>query len=1427
MKKIILISLGVVILVFGGLAAYVSMIDWNKHKDRMSRQVSEVIGKKVEFAGNLEVSYFPPVISAQSVKVINPQTNDTIAQIPQLKTDVSLLSLIKGAPDIQTLHLVDADLWVTFDEEGRNNWVQQTASPDFVENNGFLMKTINLSNAKLHFNDKSHNIQFDLTDFTAEITASSVTGPYRLDGNFMKGNERYGTAFQIDAISQFNDTNLMFVVLHQGSESYVRYDGPYNMGTNTFKGFAKGDFKRTSDFINAVAGEKVLPDVYNVPLQFSTDVSIDGKNIELAHFSVVFSQLMVGSGEVVISQTPKENGQIPVTVKYQLRDFDFRPLWAQIEEKFAQYQKGEKFTPNWPYDVDYDISSVRVIISDKPEGVLENVSIKGQIRNDGFSVDDFYAGCAGNIVLNATGNLVANEGVPLCSLNIVADGRNFRSMINSFGFNLEAPSQGAYQTGKIKASAQITPSSIQVEELTSTIDKSSVKMSADVALLTNAYNIVINADRLNLDNYIFAPGQNMPKDLETTLKFDLNGLAKLQNKSVHLQADVDEAIFRGAAIKKLQLDAQYADGALNIVKATADDVLGTSADITAIVENISSSKPKINEMSFNLKSQDLLPLIKKLALPLPEWPLFSQNNTTVNGNLSGDFDHITLKVNAMAGTDSFDYDGTIQGSDDKTQYNGDFVVKTTRMEQLLNKINMTGADKSLRGAFNGKAHIRGRKDNFALEEMEFQLGPSQYVGNITVKKDKSCAIKGEVSVNELNWAQFIKTQKDKNTVPPAASTSGDTFIPKPNLSKDPFDFSIYRDLDLDIALTTQKSIYGDFSAENLKLRIIGSNGTILLQNITASSPNASVVGNVKIDYTQTPKMAGTLNWSKVKVNELGGSIYALSTDDMALSLDFETSAQSLDNIVSGLSGTARVKTSNLKIKGIDLSAIEKDLAERDRSKGLFQMVQENLQKGATTFYPINVAGAIKNGVLSLESIALKNEHTNAVLSGKVNLKDWRIDTTVNVKYPLLTDTPAYSFEMTTALNKPIIDISVGDIAHKYDAYWDKLAKEEKAERDKVKQAKDEYAGQVKLQAINLGNRAEKISASAKSYADKKIVESTIFKYQAKIDRLTEMYRSLQETQGKLSQQDINNEEISQIERQLQITRQEIDIIEGEVKEYLAADINQIMEAGRVEMDKEYKNCADGMEKFESQLNTAAEKLEKINSKRYLSDNKDINREHDMALNNINTAGGIYSDYNAQYEKIKAMPNNTGKVDEIVNLNEMLQQMNNQCVLIADAQKSAEEMITKIVNERQAVYDKEQRAAEEKRLAEAAEDANNLLAEKKSQEPVEQVAIVSKNKNVDDGKKNETADDGKSAVEAKVPANEGKKEEVKADEKAEMKPAEPLIKQVSPAGTGAPSGIIIRSYDVPKAEPETPKTGSGILRPVEGAIQKPSGTIIVK
>ncbi len=1418
MKKIILISLGVIVLLIAGVGIYVSMMDWNQHKERLATQISAVIGKKVDFSGNLKVSYFPhPVISAQSVNIINPQTNDTLAKISQLETDVSLLSLLKGAPDIQTLYLVGAELWVTLDEEGHNNWLQRNTS-EFEENSAFLMQTVNIVNSDLHFVDKKHDMQFDITAFTAEIKAETVNGPYRLDGNFMKGEERYGVAFNVDALSQLDDINMMFVVLHKGSDSYVRYDGSYNMNANTLKGFVKGDFQRTTDFINQATGKTLLSEIYNEPMQFSVDVDADNQKINLSHLSVAFSKFLTGSGEVDIINPTDDDERGTISIKYQMRDLDFRPIWAHLKAKFEQYGKDKNFKPNWAYDTDYDVSIVRMIVSDKPEGVFENVSIKGQIKDNSFSIDDFYAGCAGNVVLNITGNLTSQDGVPHCSANIVADGRNFRSMINSLGFNLDAPIQGAYQSGKITASLHMTPERWQIEELLSTLDKSNLKLSADATPLNNTYDISISADKVNLDNYIFAPAQDAPKDLETVLKHDLSGLAQLQNKNIHLQAEIGDATFRGMPMKNLQLDAQYDNGRLTVTKAAAEDIQTSTIDIAAVVPDVKVSEPKIESLTFNVQSRDLAPLIKKFDVPLPEWPLFTQKNIVLDGNLDGDFNKINLNLKTLFDGDSFDYAGKLQNADGKIIYDGDFVVKTTRLEQLLNKININGADKSYRGVLNGKAHISGRDENFVLEQAEFKIGSSQYTGSLTVKKEKKIrSIKGEINATDLNWGQIIRTQKEKNAVLPQSST-GDTFIAKPNFSKELFDFTPYNNLETDINLSAQRSTYQDFSVDSLKFRIIGTNGVILLQNIAGKSGDADFSGNIKIEYAQALKMSGTILWNKIKFNNFGGSTYALASGDTRLNLDFETSAQSVDSIFASLSGTAKIKVTGLSVKGIDLAKIKEDLQSRQHSKGLFQMVQKNLQSGSTAFNPIDADVLLKNGIVSLDGIALKNDYTDATLNGNINLRDWRLNTTIGIKYPQLTDTPAFSFDMTGAINKPIMDISIGDIARKYDAYWDSVAQKEQEEKDKIKQEINNHVDQLKRQITGLIGRIDILANSADKYAQKQVISETVFKYGAKKSRMDEMRQYLQKFTGDLNNPNISNEDIVQIERQIQILRQEIDIMNEEIKTFLADDTNLRLENTYSGIKQENDNCAQNIEQLDAVIAANTEKLDKMNAKQYLSDSEALNKERKVAVSGINIARGIYNTFTEQYEKVKAMPNSLEKTDAVLALDAYYTQLKQQCTVVAQARQAAEDVMSGILKERQAVYDREQLAAEKKRQAEAAEDEGNLLAENKEPEtPVVAVPMQS-----DVLKEPVAAPLSETATE--VTANP-----VIETQPTQTDAAQPALQPIADdaSRTKAPSGKIIRLYETKSQPQEAPKPASGLLRPVDGAVQKPSGTIVIK
>ena len=128
-KKIILIFLGVFVLAVGGLTAYVSTIDWNTHRQEIADKFSEITGKKIEFSGPISVELLPqPTLSAKNIKIINPnKTSEVLAAIDSLDTKVSLRSLLKGSPDIRSLSLIGAEVWVSVDEAGEWNWKSNSA----------------------------------------------------------------------------------------------------------------------------------------------------------------------------------------------------------------------------------------------------------------------------------------------------------------------------------------------------------------------------------------------------------------------------------------------------------------------------------------------------------------------------------------------------------------------------------------------------------------------------------------------------------------------------------------------------------------------------------------------------------------------------------------------------------------------------------------------------------------------------------------------------------------------------------------------------------------------------------------------------------------------------------------------------------------------------------------------------------------------------------------------------------------------------------------------------------------------------------------------------------------------------------------------------------------------------------------------------
>lgn len=1442
-KKIILISLGIVILAIAGACLYVSVIDWNEHKERIASQISSAIGEKVELSGDLKVSLFPhPKMSAKSVNIINPQNNEKLATIRQLDTAITLSSLIHGAPDIQSLSLGGVEIWIKFKKNGQTNWHKDSSSDTLGADSDLRLQGFNIQNSTIHLENKKYGIDFELDNFNAEIHADSFYGPYRLDGNFTKNDDRYGVAFSVDSLSQTEDINTAFAVVHPGSDSYLRYDGAYNFSSDTFKGMFSGSSQHTADFVNAIMNQKLLEDNFNTPLIFSVEATGATQKIDLNHFAVTYDTFFEGSGDISLPRSAEDSVEQPADIKYQLVNLDIRPLLNIIETRLQRYREGQNYEPDFPYHFSYDVSAVRMTVNDRTDGVVENVSSKGTYADGVFNLDDFYAGCAGNTVLTMSGNVSTQNGVPYAVANIVTESSDFKNFAASMGIELSAPTQGAYKNAKISASISATPTEIKIDELRAAMDKSEVTASGQFAPLTQEYQISFKADTVNLDNYIFPLKADESSDIISILKHDLAQIAELGERKLNLTAEIKAATFRGMSLKNLQFDAEYHNGNLTVSRAQIEDFLETEVrNITLSARQINTDTPIIAPFSYDIKSQNFAVLAQKLQLPLPQWEIFKQKNLVTSGTLDGDFSKVTLNSETALDGDTFNYDGTLEKKEDLWQFDGTMSLKSSRLENLLDKIGFAASDnKFYRGVFNGNVHIIGNNDELMVENIDCALGTTQYSGSLSFLKSKNIyTAKGTIKANDFNIAQFFKMQNPAKSL--TSLSSDNTFLARPKISKAAIDFSWYRNLNLDVRLEADKAFYRDYKMNDFRTNVLNAQNILEFQNIAFNSEGTDVSGNIKIEYIQAPKMSGAMKFSNLKVNNLGGSVYAISGDNIFIDSEFETSASSFEDMLNLLSGSVSLSVNNLKIKGINLAAIGEDLQRRDQSKGLFQVVQDNLKSGATEFDPTEAIIKLKNGVAELSDMALNNSQVLAITHGDINLKDWKINVKTDVKYADLPDIEEYSFTFTGALNKPMVDVSIEKIVSKYDAYWQKVAQDEQQQKDDEMKALNDGMSAAQKKVTALADKVAEVAEQLEEYIAKDVMAENSEQYAAQKQHIGEIIVEIQAMQSKANQMGYTSDDIRDIESRVPELENTIKEIESNIRQDFSADLNRKMLEIKNNVDKQYSQAQNLHKEYRQMIEDDTKQLEKINSAAYITENANI-KNWQSAMDNFSaTTDDMYRNFNTEYESVQKLPDSDDKIAKINKLSAAEEQFETIYTQMQKTRSETAESLLQIVGARQEEYEREVAEAEKKRLAEEKENEGNLLIEKEetqlpseveiklpsAEKPIETAPVVVPEQKIEPDPKSPESEEQKAEPrEVTAEPEETVKEIIHIDLPDEIEDPASVPEAIEIPLDKISGGTILRTYEEPETEIlEQPV--KKLLQPTNGAIQKPSGTIFVQ
>ena len=182
--------LGRILLLLGGLVVVTLFtallapffVDWSSFRQDFETQASRILGKKVTVHGTVDARILPfPSVSMRDVRVGQDVDGTPLVQVEQFSMDMELAPFLSGEARIFDMRLEKPKARIRVLKDGRLDWVR--GSRPEIPTRTIVLEDVHLVGAEIEFIDEATGRTRQLTGLTAEMSASSVAGPWRAEGN--------------------------------------------------------------------------------------------------------------------------------------------------------------------------------------------------------------------------------------------------------------------------------------------------------------------------------------------------------------------------------------------------------------------------------------------------------------------------------------------------------------------------------------------------------------------------------------------------------------------------------------------------------------------------------------------------------------------------------------------------------------------------------------------------------------------------------------------------------------------------------------------------------------------------------------------------------------------------------------------------------------------------------------------------------------------------------------------------------------------------------------------------------------------------------------------------------------------------------------------------------------------------------------------
>ena len=1194
MKKFILSVFVLLLVGLAGAAIYVTNIDWNQHKDKIAEQFYNSTGKTISFDGRLSFKIFPtPYLNAADAKIYNTndKTQKPLLEIKNVVAELALMPLIKGEFHVKKMTLDGVVINIDWSDEGLS-W-QSDLSPDqrqMMEDTNMILNSVSLKNAELNFEDSDTGVGFKLTNLNGEIFAQSIFGPFRIEGNYVKGTTPEGFALSIGKMSENMATTINMAVTHPLSESYVRFDGSFHLVNRVLNGSVIVESKKLSDFINANFEHADVPNEYNKPAAIGFDIALNQQKLGLSNIVIKYEGIQ-GAG---VLDMPLDDAEVPeITTTFNFSDFDLTPI-VDLGKKWFDKYKENPFVIQYPVDLSASVTALRP--SYNGQG-LKNLETNFSLIKDTLTIDNFALVLPGNTDVKLKGNIYPYEDELYYQADINMSSNDLVQTLEWLKINPKANAASVYK--KMMADLKVAGNfdRIQISPYKITLDKTTLTGEAGIVLGDRTdMMVVVNADAINFDNYISPiPEEEKAKSWLERMAYRFTKLGMLNDFDLVLDAQAGLLIYESMPFEKVDFKGNLLNGVMDVEYAKVEKMANTALGMKGKLSGFGSS-PQADNLQYEINSSDVGALINKLELKVPDLDYKKFSNLSMDGTVNGTIDSFGINTKFTLGKLNAAYQGVISDNNGNFDFDGDLEVKHPDFVTLLEDLKLKyQPDNSNLGPFNFMSKVTGNKNAITLDELNANIGYTAVTGNVNIDNaNERPLIMGDLSINKLEIDKFLpKTNSTTISVQPQSSTA--EFLAKPFLNKNKIDYTPYIYTDVKAMLNVVEMSYKNYITKDCKFGLEMIGGTLNVKDFVGTYNNAPLQASMSWYMLDNPTINASLKINDANANNFGwgGSLYNLKTGKFSAQIDFSSKADTQQSFVDNFSGKALLSVSAAEVGGINLEGIYGDLTKRDKSEGLAESVKSYIGSGKTLFSKIFGRAIFENGKYSLSDVEMVANNANIKVYGDGDLTSWDMNVVFNTKYSEPKYLPEFSFSLKNSMENPIVDVNVSAL---FKLFKTREEQQQAAKNAEIEAEKAYWRGladeQKKLADNLLSSTREKLEKDLEVKMNAAVSPENVNKYNVLKQEIAKLLTGLVEVMENVNGEMIDEAVIEKMKtanldavRQVEaFTNQRDQIYLDDLKKQNETEFNKIVEMHN-RLKQNIFNYNAQMDKYNEQLSS--------------------------------------------------------------------------------------------------------------------------------------------------------------------------------------------------------------------------------------------------